>query len=231
MRPRSILVLALALATAACAAAHPAAAPPPAPVPAPEEARCGPDETFRDCAYRAETPALARVEGRAWRSGDTLRFATDHVGVTSLISDVEEGDRYIVYRYVERLDRERLHLVAYHLYEGGGYVLVDERSGRQVTLGAPPVVSPGRTRFAVASVDLTAFYQPNVVQVWRFADGPPVMEWGLEGGERWGAESPVWRSETVLDFVRVERDDDGASERRIPMRLRMVGGGIEVRPR
>lgn len=219
------LALAVALALAACAGA-----PPPAATPFASDAECRPDEPFRDCAYRVEAAALARVEGHAWRSGDTLVLALAD-GTLGLVSDTTEGDAYIVHRYEERLARERQHLVAYHLYEGGGYVLVDERGGGPSYLAARPVVSPRRTRFAVAHADLWAGYERNVVQVWRFTDGAAELEWEMDGGDDWGAAGAVWRGETVLDFDRVERADDGMTERRTPVRLRIDGRRFELRPR
>lgn len=71
-------------------------------------------------------------------------------------------------------------------YEGHGFLLANARTGGRTTLTAVPVVSPDRSRFVTASVDLEVGYVPNLLQVWRLAETGPNREFELRGTQSWG---------------------------------------------
>lgn len=135
-----------------------------------------------------------------------------------------------MYRYDRHLPEIGFHLVQIGRYEGGSWLLVDARTTGQTPILGPPAVSPGRTRFAAASVDLEAGYDPNGLQVWRLVDGAPRLEWGLDGGDSWGASDPVCRGEGELDFTRHDRAPDPSQSVPTRMRLTLSGVGLQIRP-
>jgi hypothetical protein len=228
MRSLPTLLLPALLLAGGCAPRPTLAGP--APVPSWPLDACRDADDFRACAARTEAAVLAASGGRVTRRGDTLRIRTDRDGPVTLVSDTTEGDPFVLFHYEGYLDEVRQHLVAAWFYEGGGYLLVDGGRGSVVHLAGRPVLSPRRTRFAVASVDLWAQYDPNLLQLWRLGDEGPVLELGLDGGDTWGASGPAWLSETELEFTRHERAEDGEGERTSRMRLRLTAGGMELLP-
>ncbi len=222
----------LVLAAAGCAAAAPHLSAPAAPiVQQPVRAAPCPDENpgFRECMARREAAAMAATGGRVSRTGDSLVIRGAAAALV-LEDDTTEGAGTRVYRYDRHLAEIGFHLVEIGLYEGGGWLLVDARTTDQTPILGPPAVSPGRTRFAAASVDLEAGYDPNGIQIWRLRDGAPTLEYGLDGGDSWGASGPVWRGENDLDFTRHDRAPDPSQSLTTRMRLTLTGPGLQIRP-
>jgi hypothetical protein len=145
-------------------------------------------------------------------------------------NNTTEGAAFIRYRYhgfVEALDS---HLVMVSFYEGGAYVLVSAQTGHQTHVLAPPVLSPDRKRFVAASLDLEAGHDPNGLQVWRVTEFGPRLEWGLDGGETWGASELVWRTPDVVEFTRHSIVPPQTEPVRSRMRLVLRPNGLHLEP-
>lgn len=204
------LLLLLALLTA-CAPVSPPASPVIAPRSDPYD-ECWSAEPAPDCVGRVEAQLIASAGLRVERIGAELHLASrDGRGVT-LVNDTTEGDRYLrhlYHRWVPELDA---HLVRIGFHEGSAYLLVHGTSGERSHLQAEPVVSPDGARFATASVDLEAGYDPNGVQIWEADEGGFQLLWAI-GSERWGASDITWRSHDALTFTRHQLQPDGQTER------------------
>ncbi|HEY0093485.1 MAG TPA: hypothetical protein VGB96_04140 [Archangium sp.] len=216
----------LFLLLAACAAP----APQPAPAPAMEDTEtCSAEyNAARRCAARIEERRMAAAGGLAARSGDTLRIRGTGGDTLRLVNDAAEGGHFRYDRYLPEIG---FHVVQQRFHEGGSWLLVDARTTGQTRVIGPPVVSPGRTRFAAASLDLLPGYDPNGVQVWRLGEGGPRLEWGIDGGGQWGAAGPSWASEDVLHFTRADRPNapnTPVTFRR--MRLTLSPDELTIRP-
>jgi hypothetical protein len=183
-----------------------------------------------DCDSRSEAEALAGLAGRVTRQGDTLRIRGAGSGVLALISDTSTADRTIVYRYCAFLPALDAHLVRVGFYEGGAYTLVDAASTDQTQLRGPPVVSPDGSRFATVSLDLEAGYDPNGVQVWRVTEYGPRFEWGIDGGDAWGASDPAWVAGDALEFTMSRPTAEPGRYQRTRMVLRILPSGLELVP-
>lgn len=213
----------------ACACTQPAPVGGPTPERASFDARCDAERAWLACAEAAEAGIIAPVSRSVERRGDSLVIRSGEPEPAVLVSDAGEGDAYVRYVYGGFAPALRQHLVGYVMREGGGFLLVDAASGRMTDLPGRPVLSPLRTRFVVTSGDLWEGYDRNVLQVWRFTDELPVLEWGLDGGGAWGASDPVWLGEAALEFVRHEVGGTGEAERSARYRLRVTADGLDVR--
>lgn len=226
------LALPLLLA-AACAPGAPSATPSPASAADPYR-RCEdlPDTADTDaCVARTEEGLLAASGGQARREGPRLVFRGSGGGSLALEDDATEGDRFVRHRYLGPLPGIGQHLVRMDFYEGGGWLLVGAATADRTYVSGPPVVAPDRGRFVTASVDLVAGYDPNGIQVWSLARGGPRLEWGLDGGDAWGASDPVWIDARTVEFTRHVADTgDPDRAREVRTRLVLREDGIVLRP-
>lgn len=233
MMPRpTFLLLAMSLAAGCAPAAGPVRIVVPAASTAPVDPyrRCESAPETESCIPAVEAELMARSAGRVARRGDMLTMRTDDGRTIPLVNDRTEGERFVGYRYQGRVEPLAGSLLSVHFYEGGAYVLVSDATGNQTHLIGPPLPAPDGSRFAALGLDLIAGYDPNGVQLWRVTEHGPRLEWGLMGGESWGASDGVWRSPTVLEFTRhavVPPDPEP-----VPTRMRLVidGPGLRVEP-
>lgn len=176
----------------------------------PLEARvCSESHNSYECARAIEQYWLHRKPAYVSRRGDTLEIRLKN-GTTAVFIDERDGngEEAASYRYRERLDPLGHFVIAEQWYEGGGYVLVDEETGQRQFVYGLPVISPDRTRLAVASLDLVAGYVPNLMQI--FAAGPEglALEWQLVaadagGTAAWGPAEVEWLDSRTVRFLQV----------------------------
>ena len=155
---------------------------------------------WRSCIAEREA-ALMRVVPGVRRAGDTLELGIRGRSSAKFIStpdSIEVGHSYVYYGYLPAL---RSHLVEVQLYEGGGFVLVSAATGRLLELDDRPVIAPGGLRFATASWDTEAGYNPNRAQIYRLAGDSAVLEWQVEPSS-WGPTDVLWINESTLTFHR-----------------------------
>jgi hypothetical protein len=188
----------------------------------------GPEHTR--CMVRAEAAAMAAAGGRVSRSGDTLVIRGADGGRLALGNVAEPESHTRVFRYDRFMPEIGVHLVEIGHYEGGAWLLVDARTTDQTHVLGRPVVSPGRTRFAAAGLDLEAMYDPNGLQVWRVTEHGPRMEWGIDGGDQWGADGLAWAGEDALYFTRHDPTADPGRTLQRRMRLTLQGPGLTLAP-
>jgi hypothetical protein len=182
---------------------------------------------------QVEAREIARAGGRVQRQGLRLTFRLDNGQTTELVNDTSDGGSAKRYVYAGYLPSIRHHVVEVAYYEGGAVLLLHGQTGATTDVHGFPAVAPGARRIATASVDLIAGYTPNHIRVWRVADTHLELEWGLDGGTKWGASDPVWHGPHVVTFTRhtLPSPSVGPDEVvRTPMRLDLRNGGLTVQP-
>lgn len=134
------------------------------------------------------------------RAGDSLILRLADGGrkvLTDTLLDSLAGEqtRRFLYRGLDA----RLH--AFHVeaffWEASGSLLIDAPTGEQTELWGAPVVAPGGQRFATASYDLDADYNPNGIQIWRVASRAPKLEW-QQVLTTWGPSNVAWIDDSTL---------------------------------
>src|SRR5882672_5943685 len=95
------------------------------------------------------------------------------------IKDTSECQQFFLYEY---LPRRHLFLVAEKFYEGGVYLLVDDRGGRVTEISAEPHFGPDEERFLV--VDDDSYGSDWELQVWRRIGDHAELEWRWMSGEK-----------------------------------------------
>jgi hypothetical protein len=165
--------------------------------------------TPRWCRSSNEARAIACSAGTARRSGDTLFIRLDHGSVTKFIEVVGEAPGG--YHYVGRVGARGLHIVRSEGFETPpSWLFVDPRDGRRVASSDEPLYSPDGTRFVTAAEpdwnNCTERDRPGM-DVWRFTDSLPVLEWRLDPWDcrtetGWGPTEPRWRGSDTIEFVR-----------------------------
>jgi hypothetical protein len=230
MRPTRTLSTFAILLVAACAGPQP---PDEQPSAAHDPfARCTGDDRWA-CMAQVEAREIANAGGRVRRRGQRLTIRLGNGETTALVNDTSDSGSAKRYVYAGYLPSIRHHVVEVAYYEGGAVVLLHEQTGATTNAHGFPAVAPGGRRIATASVDLIAGYTPNHIRVWRVTDTHLELEWGLDGGTRWGASDPVWHGPHVVTFTRHTLPSPSAGPNevvRTPMRLDLRNGGLSVQP-
>lgn len=153
----------------------------------------------------AEERRRLRKATTAQRAGRTLALKCQNGKSVRLVNNPTENyDTSVLYEYVATLPGIHHWLIAVRLYEGGYYLLVDQKTGRQTVVWSPPSVSPDGRYFICGSSDVLARYEPSGMQVWSMKTGRPQLLW--ERQTEWGVSQPRWlNGHTILfeqDFIR-----------------------------
>ena len=178
---------------------------PPVPTSAEEEA------TFD---FAAEEHLRLRNAGpMVQRRNNTLLLRPTRAKPLRLVNKTSEDEaNSAAYEYIASIPAIKQWLVAVRLYEGGHYLLVDQRTGRRTHVWSPPAVSPDGRHFVCGNSDVLARYEPNGLQLWAVEDGTLRLLW--ERQTEWGCTQPRWLDNKTILF---EQDffDNGDVDTRV----------------
>ena len=163
--------------------------------------------------YAAEATAIGSAPPRVHRSRGLLLIVGRNGDTLSLRDDIAPGDAYVRYVY-ERFDpRLDAHLVRAGFYEGSSVLFVADSTAAKKDLDESPIVSPDGRRFAVASLDLEAGYEPNLLEIWNPGTTMATPEFTHDFGQAAGPDSVAWVSNDTLRFVFTQYTAGGTYER------------------
>ena len=155
------------------------------------------EEAFLD--FRVEEKSrIAHAGPQVQRTGRALRLRPATGLEVRLLNNPVENDRYVAYEYVASLPEIKQWLVSVHLYEGGYYMLVDQRNGRRTQLMAPPVISPDGRHFVCGNSDVLARFEPSGLQLWSAEGSGLRLLW--ERQTEWGCTNPRWLDNKTILF-------------------------------
>ncbi len=83
--------------------------------------------------------------------------------------------------------------------EGLSAMLVNDKTGKEFKVDAIPLVSPNNKKFVTTSMDLSAGFDPNKIEVWHFAKKGMVRDFSLTL-EKWGPSDPIWLNNNTISF-------------------------------
>jgi hypothetical protein len=192
------------------------------------------------CRDSVESRAIACSRGVARRSGDTL---TIRLANGKLATFIEQGGELPGgYHYAGRIGARGFHIVRSEGFETPPtWLFVDPRDGRRISASDEPIYSPDGARFVTAAApdwnNCTERDHPSM-DVWRFTDSLPVLEWRLDPfscrtGNGWGPTDPRWRGADTIDFSRNDEVSAGNSRtyrRRALVAVRSAAGWRVVTP-
>ena len=131
------------------------------------------------CAARAAEPRLLAA-GRAERHGDDLVLIPAHgkrLSFTDHKLACESGDEDCIgFALMGEFPKSNAWVVQRFFYEGGDFLLIDARSGRQTKLNGMPFFSPDGGSFLVTPYDEEGD-APNNLEIWRRDGDGAVLEW------------------------------------------------------
>ncbi|UYZ61734.1 hypothetical protein [Hymenobacter weizhouensis] len=164
------------------------------------------EQLFLDFAAE-EQRRLAKAGARVRRTGRALRLRPTAAPEVRLVNNPVEDDRHVAYEYLASLPEVKQWLISVHLYEGGYYLLVDQRNGRHTQLMAPPAVSPDGRHFVCGNSDVLARFEPSGLQLWSAEGSAPHLLW--ERQTEWGCTNPRWLDNKTILFEQdfFDRDD------------------------
>jgi len=146
-----------------------------------------------ECARQIEARLGARVQRTA---ADALRVTLDDGHARVLAGDDA------VYVALELLADRRLLVVYQQRPEGGGYGWLDLRSGAYRSLSGYPLFAPAGDLVVMAQQDVDAGYDPNVLEIHRYADRELTLVHKVDTPD-WGPDAVRWTGERALRFRKV----------------------------
>jgi hypothetical protein len=156
--------------------------------------------TFIDSIRSAEGRRLAGSDAPVRRSAPGTLVVEPHAAPAVVFQDeIAGGDMLRIHVFRGRLRAGFAILEIIH-YEGGEFLLVDERTGATHAVDSMPVVSPDGLRFVTTSLDLVAGHQPNRIAIYRFTADGVVEEWS-ELPRGWGPSQPEWLDDRTVRFM------------------------------
>ena len=192
----------------------------------------GPARAFyatREREYAAERRAIAHAAGRVARAGGQLRLRLGAGRTVVLVDSIVDGGGHRHYLYRGRRAGLGVHVVELSYYEGGTHLVYHERTGQEETVPGPPLPSPDGRRFASASIDLEAGYDPNRLEIWRVEPSGLHRELVVDGEDAWGPDSVRWVSPSVVRFTRVVLEQPDMARRTSTRRLVRTGARWTMR--
>ncbi|MBC6613141.1 hypothetical protein H8B15_19620 [Hymenobacter sp. BT507] len=168
-------------------------------LPTPAWLRPIPSAADEELDLTAEERARLRTTGRtAQRVGRTLWLRPSAAPPVRFVDNPVENEDNIAYEYVDAIPAIHQWLISVHLYEGGYFLLVDQRTGRRTEVWSPPAISPDGLHFVCGNSDVLAHYDPSGLQLWA-ADGLRLRKlW--ERQVEWGVSGPRWLDNRTILF-------------------------------
>ncbi|MFG6467258.1 hypothetical protein [Roseateles sp. BYS87W] len=155
--------------------------------------------SWLDCARGIERQALPGVG--VSRSPGVLTLQTARATVRLKDTFDATGFPTTVYTYLGPAKPLPHHLVLQLHEEQSSHWLIDAESGHIAQLPSFPVVAPGGRHAVVASEDLGAGFRPNVLEIWRVADGAIQREASFKPA--WGPRAVRWVTAERVEVTKV----------------------------
>lgn len=156
--------------------------------------------------------------GLARRAGDTLVLRLRSGQSTRLVHDTTGGDDWVLYAFDGHVGRAPFFGIRVSYFEGSGYLIVHDSTGRRTQLDAAPLVSPSGRWLATASMDLVAAFDPTRLLVASLSGDTLQTEYEVSP-EDWGPDSLQWHSDDTLRFLQRWVTEEPGAYRSSPAQL------------
>lgn len=146
-------------------------------------------------------------------TGDSLVLSNNRVN----------GEGCVVYSFRLHFREIGYFLIQRAFYEGWDYLMISDKTGKEVAIDGLPVLSPDMSRFVTTVTDLIAGYRPNRVQIWNFTVSGIISEWSSDSGPNSGFDDAVWIDSVSIGLNKVV----GETDKKIPALLKKGNNGWE----
>jgi hypothetical protein len=153
---------------------------------------------FVDSVRSQESRRLAGVPTVERASLTRLVVRPAEAPAITLDDELAGGDLMQMHIFRGRL-LDRFVVLEVIFYEGGEFMLIDERTGAVHDIDAMPAASPDGARFVTTSLDLVAGHQPNRIAVHRVTADGIVEEWADEPRDR-GPSHAEWLDARTIRY-------------------------------
>jgi hypothetical protein len=170
-----------------------------------------------------EQACLKELAGVARRDGSALTLKLTN-GKTKNVSDARECEACVRYHLVGRIGEGQLILLV-NPYECPYLLLVNRRTGDEITLGGWPYLSPSRKRFVVADPRDAGNCGPEyAVGVFSLANDLPRLEWKYtpDGFESYDVDG--WNGDNRVQLRAV-----GADGKQVATDLKLTAQGWQLK--
>ncbi len=178
------------------------------------------------CAQKVELAFLKHYNDLVTKEKEHTLILKLQNGKTKSYQDVlsDSYETAISYNFVGYLDSLNYYVIRLQYYEGGGFMLVDQKDGQEYPISDFPVLSPNGNAFVCAHADVAAGYDPNSLQIWHISSGKPLLSYELNPKD-WGPSKVNWLGNERIKVIRVSFDQNALKEIFLaPMELNNVGG-------
>lgn len=148
----------------------------------------------------SEAERLNASQGVARRVGDTLVLRLRSGQEVRLAHDTAGSDNWVLYSFEGHLSGMPFYGIRVSYFEGSGYLIVHDSTGRRTQLDAAPLPSPSGKSIGTASLDLVAAFDPTRLFVATLVGDTLATEFELSPTD-WGPDSLRWDGDDTLRFV------------------------------
>lgn len=131
-----------------------------------------------DRRIKEERIRIARFSEHVRREGDMLHLKLDSGAELSFENQTDFGgvEPYAYYEFKEYMPDLNLYVLDVHFYEGGEYLVISGRSGKNYRMYAYPEVSPDRLHIVAVSEEDGMGGGENSIRLWRVEQGELIEE-------------------------------------------------------
>ena len=119
----------------------------------------------------------------------------------------EDATKYTLINYFPDFE---LVLIEIQYYEGGGFILMSRKTGRDTKVFHEPIFSPDRRHFVTNSADLQAGYDVNGFEIYSM-EGTFPLQIHAETPNDWAPAKVTWLDNSSFEIERFEMDLEGNS--------------------
>lgn len=91
-----------------------------------------------------------------------------------------DSNEYVDYTYLYYLKKMGYFVLRKNLHEGHEYLLVNDKTGAEISILGFPKASPNGHSLVAVSADLATDFNYNGIQIWRIGDNGLVLDWENE---------------------------------------------------
>jgi hypothetical protein len=173
-----------------------------------------------ECAQTIEKFQLRHYAEYVTRKDGRLEISLKSGEVKVFKDTLSESYTDVAYSFRAYLKAIGYFLIAVQFYEGGGYLMINDNTGKEFFILDLPTISPSKQRLVSSSN--YAEIEDSGIQIWRLTSNEMVLEWSIESAD-WGAKNAIWLDDKTISLTKVDYNF-----REVPITLKLGDKGWEL---